>query len=101
MLIKGIRVGRLSLILNHSFGISVHKVGEGQKRWAHLLESSREDTRRRTAQRGLWFLLCQGYVWRGLGPGGGMWVERARARACVCVCVCVCVRQGIPGVGND
>ena len=70
---------------------SVHKVGEGQKRWAHLLESSREDTRRRTAQRGLWFLLCQGYVWRGLGPGGGMWVERARARARVCVCVCVCV----------
>lgn len=29
MLIKGIRVGRPSLILNHSFGISVHKVGGG------------------------------------------------------------------------
>lgn len=84
-------VGRPSPFWDHSFGLSVHKVGAGAKRWAHL---SGVQQGRYTAEPSVDCGFCSGSdMWRVvLGSGRGMWVER------VCVCVCVsCVRQGIPG----
>lgn len=84
---------------NHSFGISVHKVGGGRKHWAHLSGIHQggftaEDSPVWTAVSALAVIRVEGSGAPACGPGGGMWVER------VCVCVS-CVRQGIPGIGND
>lgn len=93
-LYRGAGLEDLHSFWDHSFGLSVHKVGAGRKRWAHL---SGVQQGRYTAEPSVDCGFCS-----GSDMCGGVLAQGEGCGWSVCACVCVsCVRQGIPGVGND